>query len=92
MSDMTDAEFLRVLAKRKGVGTGRLTKIANLLDAMQWRKEPPDLEGDWVQKRDGSHRLAAVRAHRMAVFAREHHPGDLWFKLPEAKPSTPGNP
>ena len=38
MSDMTDAEFLRALAKRKGVGTARLDAIADRLDAMQ---EPP---------------------------------------------------
>ena len=82
MNDMTDAEFLRSwCCKGTEEESARLNAIADLLG--QWRDEPPDSEGDWIQKRDGNHRLAAVSAHRLAVFAREHHPGDRWFKLPE---------
>ena len=100
MSDMTDVEKLRVLsewfdvqdAKEGSVGKREvqvdLLAIANLLDAMRWRDEPPDTVGDWVRwDKDPN----CMRVFRVAASWLEstgnlygiHRDGDRWIKLPE---------
>ena len=102
MSDMTHAEKLRVLAEwldNKDAEEGRqgkseiqvdLRAIADLLDAMGWRDEPPSSPGDWVRYRlvtclhtdDKDIKLFHIGPNESLM---AHEPGDRWLKLPEAK-------
>lgn len=83
MSEMTDAEFLRSLSYDYDDWTctacNRLDAIADLIDVMQWRDEPPDTQGDWLRKRDYSFVVFQVkRCEDVHCF-----PGDRWLKLSE---------
>lgn len=94
MSHMTDAEFLRHvgIATDPFIGrNARLNAIADRLDAMAWRKEPPDTGGSWVRAvwREDGHRwsyyvytLEADLRTSYTGEAPERDPGYLWLKLP----------
>ncbi len=79
MSDMTDAEYMRSTVRR---GSMRCERIADLLEAMQWREPPPDTPGDWVRKRPGKHAVFGVPKDVLSNISIIHQPGDRWFKLP----------
>ena len=98
MSDMTDAAKLRLLVewfdeddKRRGRAAHHrqvqedLEAIADRLDAMQWREKPPDSNGDWIRRRDKrvDTTFPFKRCFGQTFIADYHHPGDLWFKIPE---------
>ena len=85
MSDMTDAEYMRQQARLCG---GRaeaiMLRIADRLDAMGWRKEPPDTAGWWLRDRDHHDWEKYLLLQIVLPLRRNVHiPGDLWLKLPE---------
>ena len=87
MSDMTDPGFLRRCANETPIpgDAVRFRLLADRLDAMQWREKPPDLNGDWIRRRDKrvDTTFPFKRCFGQTFIADYHQPGDLWFKIPE---------
>ena len=94
MSDRTHAEFMRsILHSPWGPDLPeyreRFDTIADLLDAMQWRKEPPDSVGEWLRRVPGDRTLDAydITEAMLPMDPSKHIglllPGALWFKPPE---------
>ena len=69
-----------VLAPGSRIGTTADGLPIYHADAMQWRDEPPDSEGDWLRNRSRNWQVFGVLADTNT--SRIHQPGDRWLKLP----------
>lgn len=100
MSELTHAEFLRSVARELKYGRERrIIAIADLLDATQWRDEPPDSPGEWLRRVPGDRTLDSydITAGMIPMQPSKHRgllvPGCLWLKLPPTVvPAGSGTP